>query len=255
MNLAANKHVRIFDTTLRDGEQTPGVSLTPEEKLAIAKQLTRLGVDAIEAGFPISSEGEAAGVKLVAKDGLSPEIYALARANPEDIDAALHCDVGYVHLFIATSDLHLERKLKLSRQQVVEKAVQAVSYAKDHGLTVEFSAEDATRSDPEYLGEVFKSVCKAGADRINIPDTVGVTSPEKMRQIVDSIKQQIDKPISVHCHDDFGLAVANSLAGIAAGAQACVRVCTSDREVGLPPWPVSHRAKLYSMPVHARFLP
>lgn len=225
MNPTPEKYVRIFDTTLRDGEQTPGVSLTPEEKLAIAKQLTRLGVDAIEAGFPISSEGEAAGVKLVAKDGLSTEIYALARANPQDIDAALQCDVGCVHVFIATSDLHLERKLKLTRQQVIEKAVHAVSYAKDHGLTVEFSAEDATRSDPEYLGQVFRSVCKAGVDRINIPDTVGVTSPEKMRRIVDLVKQQVDKPISVHCHDDFGLAVANSLAGIAAGAaQAHVTV-------------------------------
>jgi 2-isopropylmalate synthase len=225
MNLTPEKYVRIFDTTLRDGEQTPGVSLTPEEKLAIAKQLTRLGVDAIEAGFPISSEGEAAGVRLVAKDSLSSEIYALARANPQDIDAALQCDVGYVHVFIATSDLHLKHKLKLTREQVIEKAVHAVSYAKDHGLTVEFSAEDATRSDPEYLGQVLGSVCKAGVDRINIPDTVGATSPEKMRRIVDLVKQHVDKPISVHCHDDFGLAVANSLAGIEAGAaQAHVTV-------------------------------
>jgi len=210
--------VRMFDTTLRDGEQTPGVSLIPEEKLTIARQLARLGVDAIEAGFPMSSEGEAAGVRLIAKDGLPPEVYALARANPQDIDAALRCDLGYVHIFIATSDLHLERKLKLSRQQVLERAVQAVSYAKDHGLVVEFSAEDATRSDPKYLEGVFRSVCEAGADRINIPDTVGVASPEMMRHVVTSLKQVIDRPISVHCHDDFGLAVANSLAGIEAGA-------------------------------------
>jgi 2-isopropylmalate synthase len=210
--------IRIFDTTLRDGEQTPGVSLIPEEKLTIARQLARLGVDAIEAGFPISSEGEAAGVRLIAKDGLSAEVYALARASSQDIDTALGCDVGYVHVFIATSDLHLQRKLKLSRQQVLERAVQAVSYAKDHGLVVEFSAEDATRSDLKYLEEVFNSVCKAGADRINIPDTVGTASPEMMRRIVSSVKQVIDRPISVHCHDDFGLAVANSLAGIEAGA-------------------------------------
>jgi 2-isopropylmalate synthase len=210
--------VRMFDTTLRDGEQTPGVSLVPEEKLTIARQLARLGVDAIEAGFPTSSEGEAAAVRLIAKDGLLPEVYALARASQQDIDTALRCDVGYVHIFIATSDLHLQRKLKLSREEVLERAVQAVSYAKDHGLVVEFSAEDATRSDPKYLEEVFSSVCKAGADRINIPDTVGTASPEMMRRIVSSVKQVIDRPISVHCHDDLGLAVANSLAGIEAGA-------------------------------------
>jgi len=217
--------VRIFDTTLRDGEQTPGVSLTPDEKLAIARALARLGVDAIEAGFPISSEGEAAGVRLVAKAGLSPEVYALARASAQDIDAALQCDVGCVHVFIATSDLHLQRKLKLSREQVIERAVRAVSYAKDHGLVVEFSAEDATRSDSEYLGRVLRSVCEAGADRINIPDTVGMASPERIQRIVKSVKQVVDRPISVHCHDDFGLAVANSLAGIEVGAvQAHVTV-------------------------------
>jgi len=225
MSPKAPMYVRIFDTTLRDGEQTPGVSLTPEEKLGIGRQLARLGVDAIEAGFPISSEGEATGVKLIAKDGLSPEVYALSRANEHDIDAALKCDVGYVHVFIATSDLHLERKLKLSREQAVERAVQAVSYAKDHGLVVEFSAEDATRSNPEYLGAILKSVCEAGADRINIPDTVGVMSPPTMQRIVSSVRQTVREPISVHCHDDFGLAVANSLAGIEAGAvQAHVTV-------------------------------
>ncbi len=218
-------HIRIFDTTLRDGEQTPGVSLTPEEKLAIARQLARLGVDAIEAGFPVSSDGEAEGVKLIAREELSPEVYALARANLQDIDAALRCDVGYVHVFVATSDLHLRHKLRLSREQALERATQAVSYAKDHGVVVEFSAEDATRSDPEYLGRVFRAVCDAGADRINVPDTVGATSPAMMHHIVTSVKQTVDRPISVHCHDDFGLAVANSLAGIEAGAiQAHVTV-------------------------------
>jgi 2-isopropylmalate synthase len=218
VKLKTSANVRIFDTTLRDGEQTPGVSLIPEEKLTIARQLARLGVDAIEAGFPISSEGEAAGVRLIAKDGLSAEVYALARASPQDIDTALSCDVGHVHIFIATSDLHLQRKLKLSRQQVLERAVQAVSYAKDHGLIVEFSAEDATRSDPKYLEQVLRSVCEARADRVNVPDTVGTASPEMMRRIVSSVKQMIDRPISVHCHDDLGLAVANSLAGIEGGA-------------------------------------
>jgi len=225
MNPERTMDIRIFDTTLRDGEQTPGVSLTPEEKLEIARQLTRLGVDAIEAGFPISSEGEAAGVKLVAGEGLSAEVYALARASSQDIDAALRCDVGYLHIFVATSDLHLQHKLRFSREQALEKAVQAVSYAKEHGLVVEFSAEDATRSDSEYLGRVFRAVCDVGADRVNIPDTVGVTSPTVMQGIVRSVRRAVDRPISVHCHDDFGLAVANSLAGIEAGAvQAHVTV-------------------------------
>jgi len=225
MNRRNDAPIRIFDTTLRDGEQTPGVSLTPEEKLVIARQLARLGVDAIEAGFPVSSEGEAAGVRLVAKEGFEPEVYALARASPHDIDAALHCDVGYVHVFIATSDLHLQRKLRLSREQVLERAGEAVSYARDHGMVVDFSAEDATRSDPAYLARVFRSVCEAGVDRINIPDTVGVASPQRMQQIVSSVRQEVDIPISVHCHDDLGLAVANSLAGIEAGAvQAHVTV-------------------------------
>jgi len=225
MNPERTMDIRIFDTTLRDGEQTPGVSLTREEKLEIARQLTRLGVDAIEAGFPISSEGEAAGVKLVAGEGLSAEVYALARASSQDIDAALRCDVGYLHIFVATSDLHLQHKLRFSREQALEKAVQAVSYAKEHGLVVEFSAEDATRSDSEYLGRVFRAVCDVGADRVNIPDTVGVTSPTVMQGIVRSVRGAVDRPISVHCHDDFGLAVANSLAGIEAGAvQAHVTV-------------------------------
>jgi 2-isopropylmalate synthase len=225
MNAEPPTHIRIFDTTLRDGEQTPGVSLTPDEKLAIARQVARLGADVIEAGFPISSEGEAEGVKLIAKEGLSSDICALARCNTQDIDVALQCDVGHVHVFIATSDLHLQHKLRLSRGEALEKATKAVSYAKEHGLVVEFSAEDATRSNLEYLGRVFKSVCEAGADRINIPDTVGVASPATMRRIVVSVRQAIGRPVSVHCHDDFGLAVANSLAGIEAGAtQAHVTV-------------------------------
>ena len=225
MNSEPARQVRIFDTTLRDGEQTPGVTLTPEEKVTIARQLSSLGVDAIEAGFPISSEGEAAGVRLVAKEGLPSEVYALARANVEDINAALRCDVHHIHVFIATSDLHLQRKLRLSHEQALHKASEAVSYAKDHGLFVEFSAEDATRSDSEYMARVIQSVCQAGADRVNIPDTVGAASPQKMQSIVERVKSVIDKPISVHCHDDFGLAVANSLAGIRAGAdQAHVTV-------------------------------
>ncbi len=210
--------VYIFDTTLRDGEQTPGVSLTPENKLQIAKQLDLLGVDIIEAGFPITSKGEIDAVKMIAKENLKAEICGLARTNRVDLDAAISCGVDSIHTFIATSDLHLEYKLKISREQALEKAVDAVEYCKSHGLIVEFSAEDATRSDREYLKEVFREVCKAGADRIDIPDTVGVMTTENMFSLVAEVKTVVDVPISLHCHNDFGLAVANTLAGINAGA-------------------------------------
>jgi 2-isopropylmalate synthase len=225
LNDLSEGYIRIFDTTLRDGEQTPGVSLILDEKLEIARQLSRLGVDVIEAGFPIISQGEAAAVARIARDGLTAEICALARARREDIDAALRCDVGYIHTFIATSDLHLQYKLKLSREEVLEKAVEAVSYAKEHGVTVEFSPEDATRTDLEFLKKVCCRVCDAGADRINIPDTVGTASPRQMAKIVREVIEVTNRPVSVHCHDDHGLAVANTLEGILAGAdQAHVTV-------------------------------
>ena len=210
--------IRIFDTTLRDGEQTPGISLTAEEKVRIGRQLDRLGVDAIEAGFPIASKGELEAVKAVAKAGLSCEVVGLARANHKDIDAALQSDVRSVHVFLATSDLHLKHKLKLSREQVLEKIAESVTYAKSHGVLVEYSAEDATRTDPEFLRKAYQAAENAGADRINIPDTVGVTSPRTISQITTNIASAIKLPISIHCHDDFGLAVANSLAAVEAGA-------------------------------------
>ena len=147
--------VRIFDTTLRDGEQTPGISLSPDQKLAIAKKLDDLGVDAIEAGFPVISEGELRAVSMIAAEGLSCEICGLARTNRKDIDAAVDAGLDYVHTFIATSDIHLKYKLKMTRQQAVESAVDAVSYARSRGLQVEFSAEDATRTDRDFLGHVF----------------------------------------------------------------------------------------------------
>jgi 2-isopropylmalate synthase len=210
--------VRIFDTTLRDGEQTPGVSLTPEEKLEIALALDKLGVDTIEAGFPITSEGERAGVKLVAKQGLRAEVCGLARVETSDIDAALQCDVPCIHVFIATSDIHLQHKLKISRDEALQRAVKGVEYAKSHGVTVEFSAEDATRSELPFLIKVFKAVEEAGADRLDIPDTVGVANPAGITRIVNEVKSNCRVPISMHCHNDFGLAVANTLAGIEAGA-------------------------------------
>lgn len=215
--------VRIFDTTLRDGEQTPGVALSPEKKLSIAKKLDDLGVDVIEAGFPIVSEGEQQGIKLITKANLSAEICGLARTSKKDIDAVIDCGLNYIHTFIATSDIHLQYKLKMTRDEALAKAIEAVEYGKAHGLQVEFSAEDATRSDREFLKRVFSEVAKAGADRIDIPDTVGYSTPQYMAQITKDAIAASKLPISVHCHNDFGLAVANAISGIQAGAQ-CAHV-------------------------------
>ncbi|MEM3064321.1 MAG: 2-isopropylmalate synthase [Candidatus Nitrosotenuis sp.] len=215
--------VRIFDTTLRDGEQTPGVALSPEKKLAIAKRLDELGVDAIEAGFPVISEGEQHAIKLITKANLSAEICGLARTNKKDIDAAIDCGLNYIHTFIATSDIHLQYKLKMTREQALAKAIEAVEYGKAHGLQVEFSAEDATRTDREFLKRVFSEVAKAKADRIDIPDTVGYSTPQYIAEITKDAIAATGLPISVHCHNDFGLAVANAISGIQAGAQ-CAHV-------------------------------
>lgn len=215
--------IRVFDTTLRDGEQTPGISLSPDQKLSIAKKLDELGVDAIEAGFPVISQGELKAVRMITSEGLSCEIAGLARTNKNDIDAAVEGGLDYIHTFIATSDIHLQYKLKLSREQALEKAIEAVEYGKSRGLQVEFSAEDATRTDREFLKKVFSEVAKAGADRIDIPDTVGYSTPDYMAEITRDAVEATHLPISVHCHNDFGLAVANALSGIRAGAQ-CAHV-------------------------------
>jgi len=216
-------NVRIFDTTLRDGEQTPGVSLSPEKKLGIAKKLSELGVDAIEAGFPVISEGESNAIKMIVKENLPLEVCGLARTNQKDIDAAVNCGLKYIHAFIATSDIHLKHKLNMTREQALEKAVQSVEYAKSSGLQVEFSAEDATRTDRDFLKKIFSEVAKAGADRIDIPDTVGYSTPEYIAQITKDAVEVTKLPVSVHCHNDFGLAVANALSGIQAGA-SCAHV-------------------------------
>ena len=216
-------NVRIFDTTLRDGEQTIGVSLSPDQKLSIAKKLDELGVDAIEAGFPVISDGESKAVKMITSEGLSCEIAGLTRTIKKDIDAAVDAGLNYIHTFIATSDIHLEHKLQMTRDQALEKAIEAVEYGKSRGLQVEFSAEDASRTDREFLRKVFGEVAKAGADRVNIPDTVGYSTPEYMAEITRDTVEVTKLPVSVHCHNDFGLAVANSLSGIHAGA-ACAHV-------------------------------
>ena len=211
--------IRVFDTTLRDGEGTPGVSLTPDDKVIIARQLDRLGVDAIEVGTPITSKGEMESARRIVKEGLRAEVYALARVVKEDVDAIIDSGAEYIHLFIATSDLHLKHKLRMSREQAIQKSLEMIDYAKSHGLTVEFSAEDATRTDLAFLKEFYKTVTEAGAIRINIPDTVGVMTPNKMYQLVKEVRSVVKVPISVHCHNDFGMAVANSLAGVEAGAE------------------------------------
>ena len=215
--------VRIFDTTLRDGEQTIGVSLSPDQKLSIAKKLDALGVDAIEAGFPVISDGEFQGVKMITAEGLSCEIVGLTRTVKTDIDAAIDAGLNSIHTFIATSDIHLEYKLKMTREQALEKAIEAVEYGKSRGIQVEFSAEDATRTDREFLKKVFGEVAKAGADRVDIPDTVGYSTPEYMAEITRDAIEATKLPVSVHCHNDFGLAVANALSGIHAGA-TCAHV-------------------------------
>jgi len=223
MTSDAIKKIRIFDTTLRDGEQTPGVTVSPDQKVEIAMKLDELGVDTIEAGFPVVSPGEVEAIKRIIKQGLKAEICGLARTTQNDIDVALKSDLKYIHTFIATSDIHLQYKLKMTREQVLEKAIFAVEYAKKHGLVVEFSAEDATRSDVQFLNKIFKSVALAGADRIDIPDTVGYSTPQYMSKLVSEVAEVTGLPVSVHCHNDFGLAVANSIAGFQAGA-TCAHV-------------------------------
>jgi 2-isopropylmalate synthase len=211
--------IRIFDTTLRDGEGTPGVSLTPEDKLVIARQLDRLGVDAIEIGTPITSKGEMESARMIIEEGLRTEVYALSRVVKEDVDAIINSNIGYIHLFIATSDLHLKYKLRMSREQVIQKSLEIIDYAKSHGLSIEFSAEDSTRTELSFLKDFFKIVSEAGIIRINVPDTVGVITPRKMYNLISEIKSVVNIPVSVHCHNDFGMAVANSIAGVEAGAE------------------------------------
>jgi len=213
-----NKTITVFDTTLRDGEQTPGVSLTSTQKLEIAHQLDKLGVDIIEAGFPISSEGDKESVKSISNAGLDSQVCGLARVLKKDIDACFDSDVGLVHTFVPTSDVQRIYTIKKSREEVIELAVDAVQYIKDHGFKCMFSAMDATRTEPEYLLQVFKAVQEAGCDIINVPDTVGVMVPSAMYRQIKDIAQEITIPIDVHCHNDFGLAVANSLMAIEAGA-------------------------------------
>jgi len=218
MNAKSSSYIRIFDTTLRDGEQTPGVSLTIEDKIEIARQLSMLGVDVIEAGSPMSSDGEKKVVKEIANAGLKTEICALARTKKCDIDAAIECDVETVHTFIPTSPVQMKYAVGLTPEQVLSATVDSIEYIKKHGLKCEFSPMDATRSELKFLKQVCQAAEKAGMDRLNVPDTVGIMIPRTMRKLIEDLKSVVTVPISIHCHDDFGMAVANSLAAVEAGA-------------------------------------
>jgi 2-isopropylmalate synthase len=217
--------VYIFDTTLRDGEQSPGCSMTVAEKLRMAAKLVELGVDILEAGFPIASQGDSEAVDAVAREFPWVSVAALARSNRGDILAAAtslkNAKRPRIHTFIATSDIHLKHKLKKSRQQVLDEAVAAVRLAREYCDDVEFSAEDATRTDPDYLEQVSRAVVAAGARTVNLPDTVGFSIPEEYRDLIARIVKALGDSavVSVHCHDDLGLAVANSLAAIQGGAR------------------------------------
>ena len=217
--------IYIFDTTLRDGEQTPGVALTVDEKIQIAQKLNNLGVDKIEVGFPAASKGEIESAKKISSLGLDSTLAGLARSLNSDIDAIIDADLDYVHTFIGTSPLHREFKLKMSKEKIIETAVNAVEYAKDHGLTVEFSAEDATRTEKDFLLKIFGEVIDAGVDVLDVPDTVGVLTPVYTHELISYLKKDFNVPISVHFHNDFGLATANTLTALECGAnQAHVTV-------------------------------
>ena len=221
-----SKMIKIFDTTLRDGEQSPGCSMNLKEKIEMAKQLERMRVDIIEAGFAISSPGDFQSVKTIAETIKECKVASLARATEKDIDraweAVQNAKHPVIHTFIATSPIHMEYKLKMKPEEVFEQSVAMVKYAKKYCSDIEFSAEDATRSDPKFLAKLFDGVIRAGATTINIPDTVGYIVPDEFYEFLMQIKEYCpaleNVNMSVHCHNDLGLAVANSIVAIKAGA-------------------------------------
>jgi len=220
------KHVKIFDTTLRDGEQSPGCSMNLREKLEVAQCLERLKVDVIEAGFAIASPGDFESVSAISAAVKDCSVASLARATQKDIDTAWEAVKKAadprIHTFLATSPLHMEYKLKMTPEQVLERVGEMTAYAKKYTSNVEFSAEDATRSDPEFLAKVVRQAIRNGATTVNLPDTVGYTTPEEMKALIEYILEQVEEArdidLSVHCHNDLGMAVANSLAGVLGGA-------------------------------------
>lgn len=223
----ASSEVKVFDTTMRDGEQTPGVSLTPSEKLEIARHLAKMNVDVIEAGFPITSQGDFEAVSRISEEVRGPTIAGLCRTRKKDIESCAEAleeaESARIHIVIATSDIHVEKKLQTTKSDVVKDAVQAVEFAKTFQDNVEFSAEDASRTQPEFLSEIFEATIDAGATTINIPDTVGYAVPDDFAELVNHVRETVpnidEAEISVHCHNDLGMATANSLAAVKAGAR------------------------------------
>jgi len=214
----AREEVTVFDTTLRDGEQTPGIAFKFEQKLEIARQLSDIGVYTIEAGFPASSKAEKETVSAVKKLGLEAKICGLARMTKADVDACLDCDVDMVHVFIPTSDIQRINTINKTREEVLSISDEIIRYVRDHLNLCMFSAMDATRTDWNYLIKVFQMAANAGATIINVPDTVGVISPSGMKKLITRIHREVKCPIDVHCHNDFGLAVANTISAVEAGA-------------------------------------
>lgn len=218
--------ISLFDTTLRDGEQAPGIAMSQDDKIMLAKTIDELEVDTIEVGYAASGDIEKETISKIVDLGLKANICSLARCKKKDIDAVVESGAKNIHLFIATSDIHLKYKLEMSRDDVLDAAVKSVKYAKKNGLTVQFSCEDATRTDFDFLKKVYASAVEAGADSINVPDTVGIAMPKTMGYLISELKKSISVPIAVHCHNDLGLAVANSIAAAEAGAEQ-IHVCVN----------------------------
>ncbi len=212
------KKILLLDTTLRDGEQTPGVAFTPEQKLCIAKKLDEANVDIIEGGSAIASDAEARALKMLAKEKLNADISSFARIIIKDIDAVVKTEINTISIVAPASDLHIEKKLRTTKEQLVDKTVECISYAKSHGLKVELLAEDGSRADKEFLAKLFSEAEQAHADRVTVCDTVGVLCPEKTTELFSFLSQRIRIPLGIHCHNDLGLSVANTFAAIRAGA-------------------------------------
>jgi 2-isopropylmalate synthase len=225
--MSTHNQIVFFDTTLRDGEQSPGCTMHHDEKLRMAHQLAALGVDVLEAGFAIASQGDSDSIRMIAREVRGPRIASLARCKLEDIEAAARsiepAEKARIHTFLASSDLHLEAKLKITRAEALDQAANSVRLARTFADDVEFSAEDATRTDPDFLVEIVTVAVQAGATTINIPDTVGYTTPDEyaatFRMLIEKVPGIDDVILSTHCHNDLGMAVANTLAGIQAGAR------------------------------------
>jgi len=220
VNLKFPEKITVYDTTLRDGEQTPGVCLRTQEKLKIAKKLDELGIHQIEAGFPVVSNQEKKSVKAIVAEDLDAQILVLSRTKKSDIDTAIDCDVDGIITFMGTSDLHLKHKIKMTREEILNVCMSSIEHAKDHGLFVAFSAEDATRTDLDFLKQLYKKADSYGVDRVHIADTVGAISPYGMDYLVKEIRPVVKAEIALHCHNDFGMALTNSIAGLLAGANA-----------------------------------